>query len=63
MSFFEYKPDSRTRGHRLRLRHRRVPRLDVCKNWFAYRVVNVWNSLPDFVVESGTCEKFGPAGI
>jgi len=56
--FFEYKLDRRTRGHRFQLRHRRAARLEVCKNWFAFRVVTLWNSLPETVVESPSLSVF-----
>ena len=34
-TFFEHKLDQRTRGHRFQLRLRRIPRLEICKNFFS----------------------------
>ena len=56
--FFVYKSDARTRGHNLQLRMRRIPRLELCKQFFAFRVVNIWNSLDQNVVNLRSVEKF-----
>ena len=57
-TFFEYKLDQRTRGHRFQLRLRRIPRLEICKNFFSYRVVRFWNSLPEGVVDAPSLDIF-----
>ena len=46
-----YTPISR--GHDLRLLKYRT-KYDLCKYYFTSRVVNVWNSLPSFVVSAVT---------
>ena len=33
-------------------------RMDVGKFWFSFRVVDLWNSLPDEVVDAGTVNSF-----
>ena len=58
LDFFEYKADARTRGHRCQLRLRSVPRLEICKHFFAYRVVNIWNDLPSEAVNADTVSVF-----
>ena len=55
--FFEYDPNSRTRGHNLKLR------IPLCKNkarknFFAVRVIPVWNSLPGYFVNSVSLIQF-----
>ena len=54
---FEYDPNSRTRGHNLKLR------IPLCKNkarknLFAVRVIPVWNSLPGYFVNSVSLIQF-----
>ena len=56
--FFEYKNDYLTRGHRLQLRLKSIPRLEIRKKIFANRVVKIWNDLPPSVVEATTIESF-----
>ena len=56
--FFEQKRDDRTRGHPFQLRLRYVPRLEACRNFFANRVVHVWNNLPVSTVMSATLCQF-----
>ncbi len=48
--FFHYADSAGTRGHSLRLRTNKIPRLDVKKCNFANRVVGTWNSLSEYVV-------------
>ncbi len=50
-SLFSELPQAqvRTRGNARKLRSRLYPRLDCAKYFFSYRVVNIWNNLPDFV--------------
>ena len=47
----------RTWGHSLRIRGKPF-RTEVRKNFFTQRVVNVWNSLPQNVVEAKTLSDF-----
>ena len=49
--------ESRTRGHNLRIRGKPF-RAEVRRNFFTQRVVNVWNSLPQNVVEAKTLSDF-----
>lgn len=49
--------DSRTRGNSFKLKVERC-RYDVRKFSFCNRVINVWNSLPDYVVTSGSVNIF-----
>ena len=50
-NFFTVVRDHRTRGHSLKVF---VPdaRVNCRKHFFAVRVINVWNSLPDEVVQN-----------
>jgi hypothetical protein len=54
--FFVFSLDVRTRGHCYKL-YPKQGRTNVVLNSFAFRVVNVWNSLPAFVVESPTIAR------
>ena len=49
--------ESRTRGHSLRKRGKPL-RTEVRRNFFTQRMVNVWNSLPQKVVEAKTLSDF-----
>ena len=49
--------ESRTRGHSLRIRDKPF-RTEVRRNFFTQRVANVWNSLPQKVVEAKTLCDF-----
>jgi hypothetical protein len=49
--------NTRTRGHRYRLFPTHV-HYDLRKYFFTNRVINLWNSLPDFVVSACTIETF-----
>jgi len=49
--------DSRTRGHRFKIRVSRC-QIDARARFFTERVVQDWNSLPDCVVSSETLTKF-----
>ena len=55
--FFNFHSDSRTRGHRYKIRSFRS-RLDLRGHWFSSRVVPHWNNLPDRVVEMSTVNSF-----
>jgi len=46
-----------TRGHSLRLQKNRT-KYDLCKFCFANRTVNIWNSLPSYVVSAETVNCF-----
>ena len=46
-----------TRGHDLRLK-KNGARYDLRKFFFTNRVVNIWNSLPDYVVHADTVNCF-----
>ena len=46
-----------TRGHSLRLQKKRI-KYDLCKFCFANRIVNIWNSLPSYVVSTETVKLF-----
>ena len=56
--FFQYKTDDRTRAHGFQLRLRTAPRLDICKHFFANRVVNVLNDLPARAVNARSIVEF-----
>jgi hypothetical protein len=55
--FFQYAPVARNRGHSKKLF---LPRShsDIRKHFFAHRVVNVWNALPETVVTSPSVAAF-----
>ena len=57
-NFFEFKPDRGTRGHKYQLRLRSVPNYDAVKYFFAYRIVSLWNSLPESAVNATNVEQF-----
>jgi hypothetical protein len=47
--FFTYLHATNTRGHCFKL-YKKPFRLDVTKHFFSNRIVNLWNSLPENVV-------------
>ena len=51
--FFQLNTDSITRGHNYKLKKERA-RLDLRKYFFPHRVVNLWNQLPQDVVNAPT---------
>jgi hypothetical protein len=55
--FFQLVDGSRTRGHRFKIVKLRS-RLDIRKNFFSQRVVNIWNNLPASVVEADSVNSF-----
>jgi ribonuclease P/MRP protein subunit RPP40 len=55
--WFQWSANSRTRGHRFKLAKSRS-RLDIRKNFFSQRVVNIWNKLPEAVVEADSVNSF-----
>ena len=48
---------SRTRGHSLKLKKNHC-RLDLRKNFFTMRVVNIWNALPAFIADAASLSIF-----
>ena len=55
--FFELDAICRTRGHRFKITKKRS-KLDIRLNFFSQRVVNIWNNLPHYVVESDSLNTF-----
>lgn len=55
--FFDIDVDDRTRGHSRKIR-KKTCRLDLRKNFFSCRVVDLWNSLPTEVVNSSSLNIF-----
>ena len=49
--------ESKTRGHRFKVRGERYKSVQR-GNYFTQRVVSVWNKLPEVVVEAGTILSF-----
>ena len=47
----------RTRGHRYKLIKSRS-RLELRRNFFSQRIVNIWNELPEYIVEAETVNAF-----
>ena len=56
-SCFVHRSDDFTRGNQLK-QYRCHCTVDVTKHYFANRVINVWNSLPDTVVTVLACYHF-----
>ena len=56
-NFLKINTSTRTRGHSFKL-CKGTSRLDIRKYSFSYRVVNEWNSLPDWVVNSTSVLNF-----
>ncbi len=55
--FFQFVGESKTRGHRFKLRKQRT-RLLLRQHFFSQRVVDEWNGLPSEVMEAHTVESF-----
>jgi len=55
--FFVHRSDDSTRGNQLKL-YKCHCTVDVTKHYFANRIVNVWNSLPDTVVTAPSSLSF-----
>ena len=56
-SCFVHRSDDSTRGNQLKL-YKSHCTVDVTKHYFANRVVNVWNNLPDTVVTAPSLLSF-----
>ena len=54
---FQMIGESKTRGHRFKVRGERYKRVQR-GNFFTQRLVNVWNELPEIVVDAGTILSF-----
>ena len=54
---FREKNSINLRGHQFTLEHKRL-HTPSRVNYFANRVVNNWNSLPDYVIGAGTLNMF-----
>ena len=55
--FFDLNTTFRTRGHKYKLNKKR-PKLEMRKHFFSQRVVNLWNQLPQHVVEADSVNNF-----
>ena len=56
--FFQISQGSRTRGHDQKIFKPRLSKgLLARKKFFSIRVVNAWNSLPEFVVDSDSVNQ------
>ena len=56
-TFFEFRADTRTRGHSLKLVKKRSTK-DLRLHFFSERVVNRWNQLPACVLEATSVNSF-----
>ncbi|KAK3097078.1 hypothetical protein FSP39_006174 [Pinctada imbricata] len=54
---FELVPSNTTRGHHLKISKKRC-NLDVRKYFFINRVVNVWNQLPESIINAKNVKTF-----
>jgi len=52
-----FNPDGSTRGNKFKLQ-KEMCRYGIRKYSFSYRVVNVWNSLLDYVLEADSVNSF-----
>ena len=55
--YHKKQQDSKTRGHSLKLVNNTY-HYDLRKFYFAPRIVNVWNSLPEAVISADTTDTF-----
>ena len=55
--YFVYAPDVGTRGHTRKLLVKRA-RLNIVKNFFSYRVISIWNSLPQNTISMPSLSTF-----
>lgn len=56
-TFIKTQPEHSTRGHKYKI-YKQRPRLNIRKNSFCFRTVDVWNNLPNSVVEADTVKSF-----
>jgi hypothetical protein len=56
-NFFTLETDSRTRGHEFKIKKVNC-NLDIRKHFFSHRVVNFWNTLTSYVVNSSSLDIF-----
>ena len=56
-SYFKMNRDTRTRGHKYKIL-KQSARLEVRKHYFGLRIVDIWNNLPDAVVEAPSINAF-----
>ena len=55
--FFKFSKNTMTRGHRLKLGKNRS-RLEIRRNFYSNRAVNLWNTLPEDVINANTVNIF-----
>ena len=56
---FDLNPDSRTRGHTLKLKKPGTRKgLNIRQKFFSFRIINTWNLLPQEVVDSTSVLQF-----
>ena len=56
-SIFDFNKNSRLRGHNLKISKQRVNKTKFA-SFFSNRVVNLWNKLPNFIVNSKSINEF-----
>ena len=54
---FTFDRNTRTRGHTLKM-YKNKCNLDIRKNFFSNRVIDSWNKLPQYVIDSGSLNIF-----
>ena len=54
---FELSTTSNTRGHSKKIK-KKTSRLNVRKHTFTIRIVEIWNSLPESVIQAKTVKPF-----
>ncbi len=57
MIFLNLNVDNRIRGHDMKIRKLKC-RLDLCKNFFSFRIVEKWKNLPRDIVHSPSLNCF-----
>jgi hypothetical protein len=55
---FELPADGRTRGHSCKLDTKDIPRKICRRHFFPFRIVRLWNSLPETIVQQRTVSGF-----
>ena len=56
-NLFQMASPTKTKGHYQKL-YKKHCRLDVRKHFISQRTINVWNSLPQYVVDANTVKQF-----